>query len=94
MATIKDFLQKNQGKLYAALPSKMVDGKKVAARYLIGDILEISDTTVYTILSGKGQTFASDETHEKVVAEAIRLLKSTDALVQEYEQFSESMPTV
>ena len=88
MITIRDFLLKNKGKLYAALPSQVVEGKAKAARYIIAEELGITDTTVYTILTGRlDKTHASDATMEAVVAEAVKLLRSTEVLVKEYEVF-------
>lgn len=90
MATIKEFLKRNEGKLYAALPSQVVEGqtKAKAARYIIAENLNLTDTTVYTILTGRlDKTHASEKTMERVVAEAIKLLRSTETIVKEYETF-------
>ena len=87
MATIKEFLKRNEGKLYAALPSQIVDGKAKAARHIIADNLGLTDTTVYTILTGRlDKTHASEKTMEKVVEEAIQMLRANEVLVKEYEE--------
>lgn len=90
MITIREFLLQNKGKLYAALPSQVVEGqtKPIAARYIIAENLNLTDTTVYTILTGRlDKTHASEKTMERVVAEAIKLLRSTETIVKEYETF-------